>query len=74
MNDTEKFELICRGLVSIRNKPLTMEIAPNTTLASAGLDSLDSIELQLWIEGTLEREIPDPTSAPVTFKDLMGMI
>jgi len=74
MNDTEKLALICQGLVAVKGKPLTMEITPTTTLSNAGLDSLDSIELQMWIEETLKREIPVPESAPVVFKDLMEML
>lgn len=74
MNDTEKLELICRGLLEVKGKPLTTKITPDTTLSNAGLDSLDAIELQMWLEETLSREIPDPASAPVVFKDLMAML
>ena len=74
MTDTEKLELICRGLLEVRGKPLLTEITPDTTLTDAGLDSLDSIELQMWLEETLTREIPDPGTAPVVFKDLMAML
>ena len=74
MNDTEKLALICRGLVEINGRELKAEITPETTLSNGGLDSLDSIELQMWMEETLGREIPEPASAPVTFKDLMEML
>jgi len=74
MTDTEKLELIIKGLEAVKKKPLTVEITPEVKLTDVGLDSLDSIELQMWIEETLGREIPDPDSAPVTFGDLMVLI
>jgi acyl carrier protein len=74
MNDTEKLELICRALVEVKGKPLTVDITPETKMADAGLDSLDSIELQMWIEEHLGIEIPEPAAAPVTFGDLMSLL
>lgn len=73
MNNTEKLALICRGLVEIKGKELIGEITPETKLADAGLDSLDAIELQMWIEEQLGTEISEPASSPVIFKDLIEM-
>lgn len=71
MNDEEKIEFIREAIFKMSKKDI--KIGPQDKLADLGLDSLDTVELQVYYEENTGDEIPDGVSI-VTVKDLMRVM
>lgn len=71
MNDEEKIEFIREAIFKMSKKDI--KIGPQDKLADLGLDSLDTVELQVYYEENTGDEIPDGVSI-VTVKDLMKVM
>ena len=71
MTDAEKIEVIVNGIRAMFKKEV--EITPDSQLTDLGLDSLDIVELQMYLEETRKIIIPDEDSIK-TIRDLMAFI
>ena len=73
MNTEEKINLFKDALIDVSGKP-DFVIQEDTLLKDLGLDSLSSVEIQLFIEEKLKRELPDPQGKLSTVKDIIDLI
>jgi acyl carrier protein len=71
MNDKEKIDFIKEAILKMTKKDI--KISPQDKLLDLGLDSLDTVELQLYYEESTGDEIPDDASL-VTVEDLMKVM
>lgn len=73
MNTEEKINLFKDALIDVSGQP-NFIIQEDTQLKDLGLDSLTSVEIQLFIEEKLNRELPDPQGKLNTVKDIIDLI
>lgn len=73
MTDAEKIEFLSKAIRELFNKNAT-SITANDKLANLGLDSLDTVELQMYYEDTYGVETKDPTKPVITVADLIELI
>jgi acyl carrier protein len=71
MTNEEKIEFIKKAIFEMTKKDI--KISPQDKLLDLGLDSLDTVELQLYYEESTGDEIPDDASL-VTVEDLMKVM
>jgi acyl carrier protein len=71
MNDEEKIDFIREAIFKMTKKDI--KISPQDKLLDLGLDSLDTVELQVYYEENTGDEIPDDVSL-VTVADLMKVM
>jgi acyl carrier protein len=71
MTNEEKIDFIKEAIFKMTKKDI--KIGPQDKLLDLGLDSLDTVELQLYYEESAGYEIPDDASL-VTVEDLMKVM
>lgn len=73
MNDKDKLKIVIEGLLKIKEiKDLSITL--DTTLSSLKLDSLDIVELQIYLEENFEVDTADSSGPIKTVKDLIDLI
>ena len=73
MTETEKLEFLETAIKSVFNKKLKSPISPEDRVLDIGLDSLDTVELQMYYEDKTQHEI-STTARIYTVKDLMVLM
>jgi acyl carrier protein len=70
--DTEKLEFLQQALSKLFDKNLKLSMSDN--LDDLGIDSLDSVELQINFEETYGVQLPDTNKPIVTVRDLINLM
>lgn len=74
MTNKEKYNILTDGLKELFDFVPAFEVTETTTLAEFNLDSLDAIELQLYVEDRLNIETIDPEGKIITVNDFLKLI
>lgn len=73
MTDQEKLEFLSTAMAKLFKKTLETTIDTNTSLVDIGLDSLDTVELQMYYDDETGHEFPTDSKI-VTIRDLMDLM
>ena len=73
MTNQEKIDLLLDAIKELNGKNTDIEVTENTELADLGIDSLDAVELQLYIEDKLKMQTNDPSGSIVTVADFLKL-
>lgn len=73
MTSEEKLTLIVEAIREQLKKDIP-NITPQTKFADLNIDSLDAIEMQLWLEDTKNINIENPKGSIATVSDLISLI
>ena len=72
LSNEEKLNIIVDAIIK-HKKNVELPITEKTVLVELSLDSLDIVELQVYIEDTHDVMIKDPASPIVTVGDLLNL-
>jgi acyl carrier protein len=73
MTDSEKIEALKEAIVAVLEKDVG-DINQDTKFETLGVDSLDAIELQMWLEDNKGIRTLDPKGAIKTVGDFLNLI
>lgn len=73
MTNEEKIALLIRALKEVQDQEFT-GITEDTEFEDLGLDSLDAVEIQIFIEEALGLETKDPSGEIKTVGDFLKLI
>jgi acyl carrier protein len=74
MNTQEKLKFLKLAIMDIKRSTVEFDLTENMNLRDLGLDSLDSVELQMYYEEKTQRTTIDPTGPINTVKDLLDIM
>ena len=72
MTEQDKIKFLEAAIKTLFDKDLTLNLDDN--LLDIGIDSLDTVELQMHYEETYNVELPDSNGAVVTVRDLINLM
>jgi acyl carrier protein len=75
MTRHEHLTLVIAGIKDIKQTTENIEITESTLLKDElGLDSLDIVELQMWVEENSSILVRDPEGPIITVKDILDLL
>jgi acyl carrier protein len=75
MTRQEHLTLVIAGIKDIKQTTENIEITESTLLKDElGLDSLDIVELQMWVEENSSILVRDPEGPIITVKDILDLL
>jgi acyl carrier protein len=75
MTRQEHLTLVIAGIRDIKQTTENIEITEYTLLKDElGLDSLDIVELQMWVEENSNILVRDPEGPIITVKDILDLL
>lgn len=74
MNRQEQMILVIAGIKALKNITEIADVTEATLLKDdLGMDSLDIVELQMWVEENSKIIVGDPTGPVITIKDILDL-
>lgn len=73
MTDQEKLDFLSSAIAKLFKKTFDVNTDTNTALVDLGLDSLDTVELQMYYDEETGHEFPTDAKV-VTLRDLLDLM
>jgi acyl carrier protein len=74
MNRQEQMIMVISGIKALKNITEMTDVTEATLLKDdLGMDSLDIVELQMWVEENSKIIVGDPTGPVITIKDILDL-
>jgi acyl carrier protein len=74
MNTNEKLKFLKLAIMDIKRSKVEFDLTENMNLKDLGLDSLDTVELQMYYEEKTQQPTIDPVGPINTVKDLLDIM
>jgi acyl carrier protein len=74
MTEQDKIEILKDGILELFDDISSIDLTSETEFSHLGLDSLDTIELQLYVENKLAVRISEPTGPVKTISDFIKLM